>query len=152
MWTCILLSLQTSTRASASTPPQNAPQLRPWTPHPCATNYVFPPSPAWAENSMVSIRGNEDWQMAGFSPGLMSANQIFHIFNANRRFLLWCNDDWSLIMFINRELGIETVAPYPPSGHLHSHLPHYHPPPRLHHFPIPFMVRVKPSAHMHTLI
>ncbi|XP_034726381.1 E3 ubiquitin-protein ligase Arkadia isoform X2 [Etheostoma cragini] len=39
------------------------------------------------------------------------------------------------------ELGIEagvTVAPYP-SGHLHSHLPHYHPPPRLHHFPIPFM-------------
>ncbi|XP_059212079.1 E3 ubiquitin-protein ligase Arkadia isoform X2 [Centropristis striata] len=38
------------------------------------------------------------------------------------------------------ELGIEagvTVAPYP-SGHLHS-LPHYHPPPRLHHFPIPFM-------------
>ncbi|XP_034535690.1 E3 ubiquitin-protein ligase Arkadia isoform X4 [Notolabrus celidotus] len=39
------------------------------------------------------------------------------------------------------ELGIEagvTVAPFP-SGHLHSHLPHYHPPPRLHHFPIPFM-------------
>ncbi|XP_045074323.1 LOW QUALITY PROTEIN: E3 ubiquitin-protein ligase Arkadia [Coregonus clupeaformis] len=39
------------------------------------------------------------------------------------------------------ELGIEagvTVAPYP-SGHLHPHLPHYHPPPRLHHFPIPFM-------------
>ncbi|XP_028295670.1 E3 ubiquitin-protein ligase Arkadia isoform X3 [Gouania willdenowi] len=39
------------------------------------------------------------------------------------------------------ELGIEagvTVAPYP-SGHLHSHLPHYHPPPRLHHFPITFM-------------
>ncbi|XP_034046041.1 E3 ubiquitin-protein ligase Arkadia isoform X2 [Thalassophryne amazonica] len=39
------------------------------------------------------------------------------------------------------ELGIEagvTVAPYP-SGHLHSQLPHYHPPPRLHHFPIPFM-------------
>ncbi|XP_062241555.1 E3 ubiquitin-protein ligase Arkadia isoform X2 [Platichthys flesus] len=39
------------------------------------------------------------------------------------------------------ELGIEagvTMAPYP-SGHLHSHLPHYHPPPRLHHFPIPFM-------------
>ncbi|KAK2920207.1 E3 ubiquitin-protein ligase Arkadia isoform X1 [Channa argus] len=39
------------------------------------------------------------------------------------------------------ELGIEagvTVAPYP-SAHLHSHLPHYHPPPRLHHFPIPFM-------------
>uniref|UniRef100_W5N868 RING-type E3 ubiquitin transferase n=1 Tax=Lepisosteus oculatus TaxID=7918 RepID=W5N868_LEPOC len=40
------------------------------------------------------------------------------------------------------ELGIEagvTVAPYPP-GHLHPHLPHYHPPPRLHHFPIvPFM-------------
>ncbi|KAM3838394.1 E3 ubiquitin-protein ligase Arkadia-like, partial [Diretmus argenteus] len=38
-------------------------------------------------------------------------------------------------------LGIEagvTVAPYP-SGHLHPHLPHYHPPPRLHHFPIPFM-------------
>lgn len=31
-----------------------------------------------------------------------------------------------------------TVAPYP-SGHLHPHLPHYHPPPRLHHFPIPFM-------------
>ncbi|XP_041837707.1 E3 ubiquitin-protein ligase Arkadia isoform X2 [Melanotaenia boesemani] len=39
------------------------------------------------------------------------------------------------------ELGIEAgvpVAPYT-SGHLHSHLPHYHPPPRLHHFPIPFM-------------
>lgn len=40
------------------------------------------------------------------------------------------------------ELGIEagvTVAPYPP-GHLHPHLPHYHAPPRLHHFPIvPFM-------------
>ncbi|TSK20047.1 SAFB-like transcription modulator [Bagarius yarrelli] len=39
------------------------------------------------------------------------------------------------------ELGIEagvTVAPYP-SGHLHPHLPHYHPPPRLHHFPIPLM-------------
>ncbi|XP_028999858.1 E3 ubiquitin-protein ligase Arkadia isoform X2 [Betta splendens] len=39
------------------------------------------------------------------------------------------------------ELGIEagvTMPPYP-SGHLHSHLPHYHPPPRLHHFPIPFM-------------
>ncbi|XP_004543145.1 E3 ubiquitin-protein ligase Arkadia isoform X1 [Maylandia zebra] len=36
------------------------------------------------------------------------------------------------------ELGIEAVAPFP-SGHLHSHLPHYHPPPRLHHFPIPFM-------------
>uniref|UniRef100_A0A3Q3WTQ1 RING-type E3 ubiquitin transferase n=1 Tax=Mola mola TaxID=94237 RepID=A0A3Q3WTQ1_MOLML len=35
-------------------------------------------------------------------------------------------------------LGIETVAPYPPSAHLHTHLPHY-PPPRLHHFPIPFM-------------
>ncbi|KTF93668.1 hypothetical protein cypCar_00012799, partial [Cyprinus carpio] len=40
-----------------------------------------------------------------------------------------------------RELGIEagvTVAPYP-SGHLHPHLPHYHPPPRLHHFPIQLM-------------
>ncbi|XP_077570022.1 E3 ubiquitin-protein ligase Arkadia isoform X3 [Stigmatopora nigra] len=39
------------------------------------------------------------------------------------------------------ELGIETgvtVAPYPP-GHLHSHLHHYHPTSRLHHFPIPFM-------------
>ncbi|XP_077447612.1 E3 ubiquitin-protein ligase Arkadia isoform X5 [Stigmatopora argus] len=39
------------------------------------------------------------------------------------------------------ELGIETgvtVAPYP-SGHLHSHLHHYHPTSRLHHFPIPFM-------------
>ncbi|KAJ8407708.1 hypothetical protein AAFF_G00267520 [Aldrovandia affinis] len=39
------------------------------------------------------------------------------------------------------ELGIEAgvaVAPYP-SGHLHPHLPHYHPPPRLHHFPITFM-------------
>ncbi|KAL4660688.1 E3 ubiquitin-protein ligase Arkadia-like isoform X1 [Arapaima gigas] len=39
------------------------------------------------------------------------------------------------------DLGIEagvTVAPYPP-GHLHAALPHYHPPPRLHHFPIPFM-------------
>uniref|UniRef100_A0A8C4ZM18 RING-type E3 ubiquitin transferase n=1 Tax=Gadus morhua TaxID=8049 RepID=A0A8C4ZM18_GADMO len=38
-------------------------------------------------------------------------------------------------------LGIEAgvaVAPYP-SGHLHPHLPHYHQPPRLHHFPIPFM-------------
>ncbi|KAG7473284.1 hypothetical protein MATL_G00094060 [Megalops atlanticus] len=38
------------------------------------------------------------------------------------------------------ELGIEAgvaVAPY--SGHLHPHLPHYHPPPRLHHFPITFM-------------
>ncbi|XP_011608593.2 E3 ubiquitin-protein ligase Arkadia isoform X1 [Takifugu rubripes] len=33
------------------------------------------------------------------------------------------------------ELGLETVAPYAPSGHLHSHLPPYHPPPRLHHFP-----------------
>uniref|UniRef100_A0A4W5QAD6 RING-type E3 ubiquitin transferase n=1 Tax=Hucho hucho TaxID=62062 RepID=A0A4W5QAD6_9TELE len=45
-----------------------------------------------------------------------------------------------LVLFC-RELGIEagvTVAPYP-SGHLHPHLPHYHPPPRLHHFPIPFM-------------
>uniref|UniRef100_A0A3B4CT20 E3 ubiquitin-protein ligase Arkadia n=1 Tax=Pygocentrus nattereri TaxID=42514 RepID=A0A3B4CT20_PYGNA len=40
------------------------------------------------------------------------------------------------------ELGIEagvTVAPYP-SGHLLPHLPHYHPPPRLHHFPIQLMV------------
>lgn len=49
----------------------------------------------------------------------------------------------NVFVFVNRELGIEagvTVAPYP-SGHLHSHLPHYHPPPRLHHFPIPFMVR-----------
>nr|XP_057944466.1 E3 ubiquitin-protein ligase Arkadia isoform X5 [Doryrhamphus excisus] len=39
------------------------------------------------------------------------------------------------------ELGIEagvTVASYP-SGHLHSHLHHYHPTSRLHHFPIPFM-------------
>ncbi|XP_026175722.1 E3 ubiquitin-protein ligase Arkadia isoform X2 [Mastacembelus armatus] len=39
------------------------------------------------------------------------------------------------------ELGIEAgvpVAPYP-SGHLHSHLPHYHPPPRLHHIPLTFM-------------
>ncbi|XP_051946547.1 E3 ubiquitin-protein ligase Arkadia isoform X4 [Xyrauchen texanus] len=39
------------------------------------------------------------------------------------------------------ELGIEagvTVAPYP-SGHLHPHLSHYHPPPRLHHFPIQLM-------------
>ncbi|XP_062379941.1 E3 ubiquitin-protein ligase Arkadia isoform X2 [Sardina pilchardus] len=40
------------------------------------------------------------------------------------------------------ELGIETgvtVAPYP-SGHLHTHMPHYHhAPPRLHHFPMPFM-------------
>ncbi|XP_056134065.1 E3 ubiquitin-protein ligase Arkadia isoform X3 [Lampris incognitus] len=39
------------------------------------------------------------------------------------------------------ELGIEagvTVTPYP-SGHLHPHLSHYHAPPRLHHFPIPFM-------------
>ncbi|XP_066510427.1 E3 ubiquitin-protein ligase Arkadia-like isoform X2 [Hoplias malabaricus] len=39
------------------------------------------------------------------------------------------------------ELGIEagvTVAPYP-SGHLLPHLPHYHPPPRLHHFPIQLM-------------
>ncbi|KAM9493094.1 E3 ubiquitin-protein ligase Arkadia isoform 3-T3 [Clarias gariepinus] len=39
------------------------------------------------------------------------------------------------------ELGIEagvTVAPYP-TGHLHPHLPHYHPPPRLHHFSLPLM-------------
>ncbi|XP_030648052.1 E3 ubiquitin-protein ligase Arkadia isoform X2 [Chanos chanos] len=39
------------------------------------------------------------------------------------------------------ELGIEagvTVAPYP-SSHIHPHLPHYHPPPRLHHFPIQLM-------------
>ncbi|XP_035252415.1 E3 ubiquitin-protein ligase Arkadia-like [Anguilla anguilla] len=39
------------------------------------------------------------------------------------------------------ELGIDAgvaVAPYP-AGHLHPHLPHYHPPPRLHHFPITFM-------------
>ncbi|XP_047220088.1 E3 ubiquitin-protein ligase Arkadia [Girardinichthys multiradiatus] len=39
------------------------------------------------------------------------------------------------------ELGIEAgvpVASYA-SGHLHSHLPHYHPPPRLHHFPISLM-------------
>uniref|UniRef100_A0A3Q2QNV7 RING-type E3 ubiquitin transferase n=1 Tax=Fundulus heteroclitus TaxID=8078 RepID=A0A3Q2QNV7_FUNHE len=38
-------------------------------------------------------------------------------------------------------LGIEAgvpVASYT-SGHLHSHLPHYHPPPRLHHFPISLM-------------
>lgn len=54
-WACVFLSLQASTWASTSTPPQNAPQLRPWTPHPCATNYVFPSSPAWAENCMVSI-------------------------------------------------------------------------------------------------
>lgn len=58
----------------------------------------------------------------------------------------WLN---SCTVFIHRELGIETVAPYPPSGHLHSHLPAYHPPPRLHHFP--FMVRVQPRAHTHTL-
>uniref|UniRef100_M4AJ82 RING-type E3 ubiquitin transferase n=1 Tax=Xiphophorus maculatus TaxID=8083 RepID=M4AJ82_XIPMA len=40
------------------------------------------------------------------------------------------------------ELGIEAgvpVASYT-SGHLHSHLPHYHTPPRLHHFPISLMV------------
>ncbi|KAJ8249171.1 hypothetical protein GJAV_G00231930 [Gymnothorax javanicus] len=39
------------------------------------------------------------------------------------------------------ELGMDAgvaVAPYP-SGHLHPHLPHYHTPPRLHHFPITFM-------------
>ncbi|XP_062845656.1 E3 ubiquitin-protein ligase Arkadia isoform X2 [Trichomycterus rosablanca] len=39
------------------------------------------------------------------------------------------------------ELGIEagvTVAPYP-SGHLHPHMSHYHPPARLHHFPLPLM-------------
>ncbi|XP_043994719.1 E3 ubiquitin-protein ligase Arkadia isoform X2 [Gambusia affinis] len=39
------------------------------------------------------------------------------------------------------ELGIEAgvpVASYAP-GHLHSHLPHYHTPPRLHHFPISLM-------------
>lgn len=56
-------------------------------------------------------------------------------------------------MFVNRELGIEagvTVAPYP-SG-LHSHLPHYHPPPRLHHFPIPFMVRETLSTHAYISI
>uniref|UniRef100_A0A3Q3GUU4 RING-type E3 ubiquitin transferase n=1 Tax=Labrus bergylta TaxID=56723 RepID=A0A3Q3GUU4_9LABR len=49
------------------------------------------------------------------------------------------------------ELGIEagvTVAPFP-SGHLHSHLPHYHPPPRLHHFPIPFMVRAALMTYPH---
>lgn len=57
-------------------------------------------------------------------------------------------------MFVNRELGIEagvTVAPYP-SGHLHSHLPHYHPPPRLHHFPIPFMVRETLNTHAYISI
>ncbi|KAG7274271.1 hypothetical protein CRUP_037198 [Coryphaenoides rupestris] len=44
------------------------------------------------------------------------------------------------VILSNRELDIEAgvVAPYP-SGHLHPHLPHYHQPPRLHHFPIPFM-------------
>ena len=67
---CVFLSLQTSTWASSSPPTQNAPQLRPRTPHPCATNYVFPPSPAWAENSMVSVRGNEAGQMVTFSPSL----------------------------------------------------------------------------------
>ncbi|XP_053720614.1 E3 ubiquitin-protein ligase Arkadia isoform X1 [Synchiropus splendidus] len=49
------------------------------------------------------------------------------------------------------ELGIEagvTVAPYP-SGHLHSHLPHYHPPPRLHHFPITFMTGVSEVTYPH---
>ncbi|XP_061599492.1 E3 ubiquitin-protein ligase Arkadia isoform X1 [Cololabis saira] len=39
------------------------------------------------------------------------------------------------------ELGIEAgvpVAPYT-SGHLHSHLPHYHTPPRLQHYSFPLM-------------
>lgn len=53
---CIVLHLQTSTRASTTTPTQNAPQLRPRTPYPRAPNYVFPSSPAWAENSLVGIR------------------------------------------------------------------------------------------------
>lgn len=64
----------------------------------------------------------------------------------------WAVVRWRLnscTVLINRELGLETVAPYAPSGHLHSHLPPYHPPPRLHHFP--FMVRVQPRAHVHTL-
>lgn len=105
--------------------------------------------------------GQSQRQMADFSPSLMSANQTCHIFYCHSAVSTLCAAEqgevsmqwWpiSCHVFINRELGIETVAPYPPSGHLHSHLPHYHPPPRLHHFPIPFMVRVKPSAHMHTL-
>uniref|UniRef100_A0A1A8D0Z2 RING-type E3 ubiquitin transferase n=1 Tax=Nothobranchius kadleci TaxID=1051664 RepID=A0A1A8D0Z2_NOTKA len=39
------------------------------------------------------------------------------------------------------ELGIEASVPVAPytSGHLHPHLPHYHAPPRLHHFPISIM-------------
>ncbi|XP_017260441.1 E3 ubiquitin-protein ligase Arkadia isoform X2 [Kryptolebias marmoratus] len=39
------------------------------------------------------------------------------------------------------ELGIEAGVPVTPytSGHLHPHLPHYHAPPRLHHFPISIM-------------
>uniref|UniRef100_A0A8C6MAA6 Ring finger protein 111 n=1 Tax=Nothobranchius furzeri TaxID=105023 RepID=A0A8C6MAA6_NOTFU len=38
-------------------------------------------------------------------------------------------------------LGIEASVPVAPytSGHLHPHLPHYHAPPRLHHFPISIM-------------
>lgn len=41
------------------------------------------------------------------------------------------------------------MAPYP-SGHLHSHLPHYHAPPRLHHFPISVMVRTLISMQIDT--
>ena len=52
-------------------------------------------------------------------------------------------------LFANRELGIEAgvpVAPYT-SGHLHSHLPHYHTPPRLQHYSFPLMVRETFKTH-----
>lgn len=47
--------LQASARASSTAPPQNAPQLRPRTPHPRAADHVFPPPAARAENRMVGI-------------------------------------------------------------------------------------------------
>lgn len=133
-------SFQTSTRASTSTPSQNAPQLRPWTPHPRATNYVFPSSPTRAENSMVSTLRCLfiDWMSA--AECIVDNLQFCQIFCMI--VFLW--------LLINRELGIEAgvpVAPYP-SGHLHSHLPHYHAPPRLHHFPISVMVRALISMQM----
>lgn len=80
-------------------------------------------------------------RMSGFRPG---SDEILVIFYVNFVMFRSRTDDWSMFMcVVHRELGIEagvTMQPYP-SGHLHSHLPHYHPPPRLHHFPIPFMVR-----------
>ena len=74
--------MQASTRASASPPSQNAPQLRPRTPYPCATNYVFPSSPAWAEDSMVSISRNEAGQLVGFNLNYAPASYlVLSIFN-----------------------------------------------------------------------